>query len=129
VVAPPAPSAGALCFRLPFPPSVNRMWRMVRVGRGARMLLSREGRAYRTDVCARLAVGCGAPLRGRLAVRLQVQPPDRRRRDLDNVQKAVFDSLQHAGVYEDDSQIDELVVKRGPVVRGGQVCVELTEIA
>ncbi len=110
---------------LPYPPSVNHYWRRV----GARTLISREGRRYRTDVCALLAAGGGAPLRGRLAVRIEVRPPDRRRRDLDNVQKAVFDSLQHAGVYEDDWQIDRIEVQRGPVVEGGSVVVEIVEVA
>ncbi len=110
---------------LPYPPSVNHYWRRV----GARTLISREGRRYRTDVCALLAAGGGAPLRGRLALRIEVCPPDRRRRDLDNVQKAVFDSLQHAGVYEDDSQIDRIEIDRGQVVAGGRVVVEITEVA
>jgi hypothetical protein len=28
-----------------------------------------------------------------------VHPPDRRRRDIDNVQKALLDALQHGGAY------------------------------
>jgi crossover junction endodeoxyribonuclease RusA len=39
-------------------------------------------------------------------------PPDRRRRDLDNLLKPTLDALQHGGVYEDDSQVDLLVVRR-----------------
>ena len=39
-------------------------------------------------------------------------PPDRRRRDLDNLLKPALDALQHAGVYEDDSQVDWLVARR-----------------
>jgi crossover junction endodeoxyribonuclease RusA len=50
-------------------------------------------------------------------------PPDRRRRDLDNIQKPVLDALEHAGVYEDDSQIDLLVTCRREVVPGGRILV------
>ena len=32
-------------------------------------------------------------------------------------------------IFLDDSQIDEMIVKRGEVIKGGQVSVELYEIA
>lgn len=110
-------------FELPYPPSVNHYWRRV----GFRTLISRGGRRYRRDVVALLAAGRAAPLRGRLELVVDVFPPDRRRRDLDNLQKALCDALQHAGVYGDDSQIDRLEVRRGPVVPGGKVLVQVTE--
>jgi len=42
---------------LPWPPSVNRYWRSVPMGRGrgVRVLISREGRAFRWDAVARIA--------------------------------------------------------------------------
>lgn len=110
-------------FELPYPPSVNHYWRRV----GFRTLISRGGRRYRRDVVALLAAGRAAPLRGRLELVVHVFPPDGRRRDLDNLQKALCDALQHAGVYADDSQIDRLDVHRGPVVPGGKVVVQITE--
>ena len=57
-----------------------------------------------------------------------VHPPDRRRRDLDNVQKAIFDALEQAGVYENDSQIDHIDIKRGDVVPGGKLIIHLAEV-
>ena len=54
-------------------------------------------------------------------------PPDRRRRDLDNLQKPLLDALQHAGVYEDDSQIDLLVSRRRELATPSRVQVEITE--
>lgn len=110
-------------FELPYPPSVNHYWRRV----GLRTLISRGGRRYRRDVVALLAAGRAAPLSGRLELVAHVFPPDGRRRDLDNLQKALCDALQHAGVYADDSQIDRLDVHRGPVVPGGKVVVQITE--
>ncbi len=112
-------------LELPYPPSVNHIWRRV----GSRTVISREGRRYRRDVCATLAAmpgGRGRPMEGRLALRITVCPPDGRRRDLDNVQKALLDALAHAGVYRDDSQIDRLEVHRGPVTLGGRVLVEIS---
>ena len=56
--------------------------------------------------------------------------PDRRKRDLDNILKALQDSLQAAGVYKDDCQIDLLTVKRCEVdeEKRGFVVVTITAI-
>jgi crossover junction endodeoxyribonuclease RusA len=64
---------------------------------GHRTVISREGRRYRTDVCAALAAMRVERMDGRLAVRVTACPPDHRRRDLDNVQKALLDALPRAG--------------------------------
>lgn len=119
------PKADSWTVTLPWPPSTNRIWRNVAVSGKPRTLLSQEGRVYRkaaADAClvAKLA---GKQISDRLALRLVVQAPDRRARDLDNTVKAVQDALTHAGVWLDDSQIDRLLVERGPVVKGGMVSV------
>ena len=117
-------------FTLPYPPSVNHYWRKW----NNRMVISREGRAYRKDVCARLAPGMGGngprkpPSGGRVALAMDAFPPDRRRRDLDNIQKPLLDALEHAGVYEDDSQIDLLLTQRREVTPGGQVIVRIAPL-
>jgi crossover junction endodeoxyribonuclease RusA len=54
--------------------------------------------------------------------------PDRYRRDLDNVCKAMLDALGHAGVYQDDSQIDRLEIVRGAVRAPGAAVVMIEEI-
>ena len=108
-------------FELPYPPSINHYYRRV----GLRTLISREGREYRLYVVSALA-GLGlAPFEGELELRLDVYPPDRRRRDADNVQKSLLDSLQHASVYRDDSQIKRLVTEMLDVVPGGKVVVSI----
>ena len=110
-------------LNLPYPPSINHYWRRV----GPRTLISREGRTFRTNVCALLGGGGPRkpPFGGRIALAMDAFPPDRRRRDLDNLQKALIDSIQHAGLYEDDSQIDLLIGRRGPMVKGGLVRVRI----
>lgn len=106
-------------FTLPFPPSVNHYWRNFR----GRMVIGARGRAYRKAAIE--AIGDqGVPLDGiggPLKVELLAHPPDRRRRDLDNLQKALLDAVVAAGVIEDDSNIDDLRVIRGPVFPGGKV--------
>lgn len=111
---------------LPWPPSMNHYWRTWQ----GRMLISREGRAYREEVCALLAGGgFGKPPPGaRIALCMDAFPPDRRRRDLDNLQKGVLDSLEHAGLYADDSQIDLLATRRCPLAPGGRLSVYVSAL-
>ena len=113
-----------LQFDLPYPPSVNHYWRRV----GARTLISRQGRTFRESVCSLLALRRLRPLEGWLKVHLQIFPPDRRRRDVDNIQKLVLDALQHAGVYHDDFQIVSLVTDRLEPREGGQLVVTIIQV-
>ncbi len=114
---------------LPWPPSVNHYYRRV----GPRTLISREGREYRRSICGLLAPGGGSGIRkppagGRIALAMDAFPPDRRRRDLDNLLKSTQDALEHAGVYEDDGQIDLLIVRRCEPRKGGRVVIQLDEL-
>ena len=111
-------------IELPFPPSVNHYYRRV----GPRTLVSREGRAFRKRVCAILARLGVKPLDGPLAITIDVHPPDRRRRDIDNVQKSLLDALEHGGAYHDDSQIVRLVAEKRDVVPNGKVNVRIEPI-
>ena len=115
-----------MIFYLPWPPSINHYWRRV----GHRTLISREGRTFRRNVCALLG-GSGPrkpPADGRIALCMDAFPPDRRRRDLDNIAKPVLDALEHAGVYLDDSQIDILLTQRREIVKGGKLEVRMDEL-
>jgi Holliday junction resolvase RusA-like endonuclease len=40
----------------------------------------------------------------------------------------LLDALEHANVYENDSQIDKLCVTRMPVTKGGVCDVVITEL-
>lgn len=108
-------------FDLPFPPSVNHYYRHV----GPRTLISRRGRAFRSRVCAILAAARVRPFDGPIRVEIEVYPPDRRRRDIDNVQKALLDALQHGGAYHDDSQIVKLEIERRDCVPAGRTLVRI----
>lgn len=117
-------------FNLPWPPSVNRYWRSVTINGAARVLISREGNIYRSRVAETVMRNMQPGyLRNRIvhpvAVTIEAHAPDRRARDLDNLPKAILDSLTHAGVWTDDSLIDELHVLRRPVTKGGLVIVTI----
>lgn len=109
-------------LRLPWPPSVNHY----RVPVRGRLITSNEGRAYHAR-CAELLLFHGRPpcYTGRVAVEIQAHPPDRRRRDLDNLLKPVLDVLTNARVIVDDSDIDDLRIVRGSVTPGGMLRVRV----
>ncbi len=111
-------------LELPFPPSINHYYRRV----GPRTLISREGRRFRKKVCATLAFIGVKPMIGQLHMEIELYPPDHRRRDIDNVQKALLDALQHGGMYADDSQIVKLNTEKRSVVPGGRTIVRLEEV-
>ena len=110
---------------LPWPPSNNRYYRHNR----GRTHISAEGQAYR-DRDARiikdsmLDIGLVTPLK----IRIECHMPDRRSRDLDNLQKAAFDALTKSGFWLDDQQVDYYSVKRMPVVKGGRLELTITEM-
>ena len=108
-------------FQLPHPPSINHYWRRV----GPRTLISREGRRFRERVMAILAARRIEPLTGTLALEIEIHPPDNRRRDIDNVQKALLDALQHGGAYADDSQVVRLEIVKCSPVMGGKAVVRI----
>ena len=115
---------------LPFPPSVNTYWRAPNKGPLAgRHLISAEGRKYQSAACAAIIEQLRRlpkPTTALAAVEITLFPPDMRRRDLDNYNKALFDALTHAGVWEDDSQVKKMLVEWGPVVPKGKVEITIT---
>ncbi len=113
-----------IAFDLPRPPSVNRYYRHV----GYRVLISREGRKYRMMVVSRLG-GLYPKLSGAVGLIADCYPPDRRRRDLDNLLKSLQDSLVHAGVLDDDSQIKLLHLEmHDPIPPEGTIHVHLAPL-
>lgn len=99
---------------LPWPPSANRIWRQHQ----GRVLLSREGKAYRQAVLGEWLQAQRQGL-GRQQLRLVIDAhmPDTRRRDLDNLNKAALDAMQAARVFEDDSQVIDLHIRHAGIDR------------
>ena len=110
-------------FELPYPPSVNHYYRHV----GPRVLISREGRRYREWVIAIVRSKSHITLTRDVNLTVELYPPDRRRRDVDNCLKVILDSLQHAGVMVNDSQVKELHAHMREPVAGGLCYVEINE--
>ena len=118
----------AVILSLPWPPSVNVYWRHV----GGKVLISREGRAYASAVygCAleqsmtTLSIGRKA-FEAPVSVDIIAYPPNRARRDLDNLPKAVLDALTKARVWEDDSLVRDLRIRWGEARKGGEIQITI----
>jgi crossover junction endodeoxyribonuclease RusA len=112
-----------LRFVFPWPPTVNHYWRHV----GSKVLVSKAGRQYRETI-KKIVVASGLKitLRGGVGLEIVAYPPDKRRRDLDNILKSLLDAMQHAGVFEDDNQINQIWLRRGvPKDDDGSVSVRV----
>lgn len=107
-------------LHLPYPPSANRLWRNFR----GRTCKSREytdwliaaGMAARTQRQPKIS--------GAYKLSLTAVRPDRRRRDLGNLEKPVSDLLQSIGVIDDDCYAEMIVSRWVTIGEGITVRVE-----
>ena len=118
-----------MTLELPWPPSVNHYWLRTRKG----VVIGAAGRQYRhtATVLGRQAnmYRGNRPFIGPLRVQIEAFPPDRIKRDIDNVFKAPLDALSHAGVWEDDNQVADLRIIRHAPIKGGKLIVTITHLA
>ena len=103
-------------IQLPFPPTLNTYYRNFR----GRMVLGKQGREFKVTVQEIVAAN-NIPKFGsaRLHAIITVFPRDKRAWDLDGRMKVIFDSLEEAGVYDNDSQFDLIQIGRGEIKKGG----------
>ncbi|HBW5193806.1 TPA: RusA family crossover junction endodeoxyribonuclease [Klebsiella pneumoniae] len=110
---------------LPFPPSVNSYWRAPSKGPlKGRHVVSETGRKFQQAARAAIIEQLRAvprPSSDLAEVHIVLYPPDQRRRDIDNYNKALFDALTLTGVWEDDSQVKRMLVEWGNIVKKGKV--------
>lgn len=115
-----------IVLNLPLPPSINSYWGFS----GHRRFINKAGLAFKEAVADYVAE-YKVPSLGdaRLEFHVTLYPKDKRRQDIDNRIKALWDALSDngAGVFNDDSQIDVLIVHRGAIKKGGG-CLVMIEI-
>lgn len=130
-------------LELPWAPSVNDYWRHFWVpgkgrdwkGDGKRRghvgrALSGKGTKYRDAVAAAVLMQTGRTQAGAMFVgpahlTINAHPPDRKKRDLDNLLKSLLDALQYAKVLDDDYQVHELLIRRASVIPQGLLKVSI----
>lgn len=109
---------------MPWPPSMNTYWRTFQ----GRMIISEKGRQYRKAVADQVLIQRGAKnFAKKIRVEIEAFRPDNRRRDLDNLLKAILDGCTHAGVWVDDSNIVDLRIYWADTV-GGMLKLKVSEV-
>jgi len=114
-----------MILTLPYPPSVNTYWR----ANGKRRFISKAGVEFKHAV-QEYVINNAIPKLGsaRLRVDIVIRPRSRRVFDIDNLLKAILDALMNAGVYDDDSQVDDLHITRGDPCPNGACLVVIETI-
>jgi crossover junction endodeoxyribonuclease RusA len=113
-----------ITLELPWPPSSNHFQGQ----KFGKRFLSAKTKAFRLHVSEMVSELNLAPLACELELFMALFPPDKRKRDIDNYIKQTFDALQHAGVFDDDSQISKLTVVKNPPLRGGKCNVVICKV-
>jgi len=100
---------------LPFPPSVNRLWRATK---GGRVYRSPKYTEWRTRAMWQISLQAkGKKVEGPYKLTIHAVKPDKRKRDIGNLEKAVSDILVSQNIVEDDSLcewIEARWVNEGP---------------
>ena len=113
-----------LTLILPLPPSVNSYWGFA----GSRRFLTLAAREFKKEVAhiaSQQHINFGDK---RLSLTVTLHFKDRRKSDIDNRIKSLLDALVQAGLFDDDSQVDELHVYRGEIIRQGKSLIKISEL-
>ena len=113
-----------LFLTIPFPPSINSYWGFS----GHRRFLNKKATQFKRDVAEQVSL---TPVRfgdQRLFITILLYERDKRVRDIDNICKPLLDSLVQAGLFNDDSQVDRLLVVRCEKFKGGKAEIIITTI-
>ena len=100
---------------MPWPPSVNHYYTVAR----GRKILSKRGRDYKRTAGLEILAQKPAKHKGRISINIHAHPPNKRKRDLDNLLKPCLDVLVETGIISDDSDINDLRIQKFPPVKAG----------
>jgi len=97
---------------LPFPPSMNSLWRSVN-GRNVSSKKYRDWQALAVvELVGQTGIGRGSPhVKGPYNMTATFDRPDRRRRDLGNLEKAGTDLLVTRGIIADDCNAEQITLR------------------
>ncbi len=97
---------------------------------GNRIILSVEARNYKDKVVKQLSVlRLKSFGKDRLKVTITAYMPNRRKRDLANIDKVLVDSIEASGLFDNDEQIDDVRYIRGPVAPPGRVHIVIESLS
>ena len=107
------------CARVPFPPSVNHLYKRGRRG----VYIDKKGQAWFQEAILAIQTTRGfrrSKFKGRLLIEVWLVPPSAHKYDLDNRLKALFDSIQQSGLIQDDAQFYRSTIHKYDKQPGGK---------
>lgn len=113
------PSANVVVLHLPHPTSTNRLYRKTSTGVHRSPAYATWFRAAGNELNAQHPGKVSGPYE----LRISLGRPDRRRRDLDNIVKAISDLLVSHGVVSDDSEAIKITLEWSDAIFGAHVFV------
>lgn len=113
---------------LPWPPTVNGYRIPVQMGKRCQLVSTNEGKKYVKRVGEALITQKYQSFVTNVEVMIELYPPDKRQRDIDNYNKALLDALVKNHVLSDDSLIKKLTIEMKEKVRGGEVKLTISEV-
>ena len=118
----------------PWPPSVNDFYGKRVIGKLGKQFvgvyLTKKAKTFITNVTATVyQQGLNLKTPHRLRMTAVTCAPTRRKYDISNYVKLLEDSLEQAGVYLNDNQIDEWVLRRGKIMKPGFIFITCEIIA
>ncbi len=115
---------------LPAPPSLNDYYIVQKRGKFSAKVVSREGVAYQNTLKKYKNLLKLPTFRGDLRVLVDCFPYSRNSRDIDNYFKCLFDSMQYAGIIDNDNLIRrEVGQMQSPFRRWPCVLVDIQEMS
>ncbi len=114
---------------LPDPPSLNKYYIVQKRGKFSAKVVSKEGLAYQNTLKKYKNLLNLPTFRGDMRVVVDCFPYSRNSRDIDNYFKCLFDSMQYAGIIENDNLIRrEIGRMQSPFRPWPCILVEIQEI-
>lgn len=113
---------------LPYPPS-NNHYKGIVSGNRLKFYIPGVTKRFHHEVAFRFKFQKGIEMGSRrIKIEVDVYPPQGKRcYDLDNIPKVLLDSLQKAGAYKNDSQVDYLLITRKEKYANGALKVRISE--
>ena len=110
-----------LFLNFPLPPTINSYYQF----HGHRRFVGEAGKKFKFQVAqivSQQSIRFGAE---KLSMMVTINFRDKRKQDLSNRIKALEDAMVQAGLFDDDSQIKEIHIYEGEIVKGGRVTVRI----
>lgn len=117
-----------ITIELTYPPSVNDYYTKWCQGRAVRVAVDKPGMAFRAEVLRYKLINKINTFTGRVSMEVELWAPDRRKRDIDNPLKCLFDAMTYAKIWEDDEIVDCLLMHKRGVESPGKCVITLREL-